>query len=54
MLAVVGEFPFVSLLEVPSGKEVRRFRCAKDEQRIVAFSPDGRLLAAGSRLGAKI
>jgi RNA polymerase sigma factor (sigma-70 family) len=46
-LAVAGEDPFVPLLEVPSGKEIRRFPCG-ERQRIVAFSPDGRLLAAGS------
>ncbi len=47
-LAVVGDDPCVRLIEVPSGKEVRRFPCAGDPQRSVAFSPDGQLLVSGS------
>jgi WD40 repeat protein len=41
----------VLLWDVATGKEVRRFAGLKDNIKSVAFSPDGRILAAASRDG---
>jgi WD40 repeat protein len=41
----------VLLWEASTGKEVRRFTGPKDNIETVAFSPDGKTLAAGSRDG---
>jgi WD40 repeat protein len=51
-LAVASGNPFIRLLEIPSGEEVRRFPAGAQEwQSQVAISPNGAVLAAGGEGG---
>ena len=51
-VTIIGKEGFLVLMwDVATGKEVRRFEGLKDNIKSVAFSPDGKTLAAGSRDG---